>query len=99
LTLTPRRHKFFIEKTEFTAMIVKITAKRQITLPARVLDALGLRASDRLELRKGASGFILRACSINRVRLAPLRGKLRKGRGTFDLESFRDYPRDPAQRV
>lgn len=80
-------------------MIVKITAKRQITLPARVLDALGLRAGDRLELREGPDGFIVRACRIDRARLAPLRGKLRKGRGTFDLESFRDYPRDPAHRV
>ena len=80
-------------------MIVKITGKRQITLPARVLDALGLRAGDRLELREGPDGFILRARRIDRARLAPLRGKLRKGRGTFDLESFRDYPRDPAHRV
>ena len=80
-------------------MIVKITAKRQITLPARALDALGLRAGDRLQLKQGADGIVLRACRIDRARLAPLRGKLRKGRGTFDLESFRDYPRDHAHRV
>ena len=80
-------------------MIVKITAKRQITLPARVLDALGLRVGDALELREDQDGFILRACRIDRSCLAPLRGKLRKGRGTFDLESLRDCPRDPAHKV
>jgi AbrB family looped-hinge helix DNA binding protein len=67
-------------------MIVKITGKRQIILPARVLDALGLSAGDRLELREGPDGLILRPYRIDRARLAPLRGKLRKGRGTFDLE-------------
>jgi AbrB family looped-hinge helix DNA binding protein len=80
-------------------MIVKITGKRQITLPARVLDALGLSAGDRLELREGPDGFILRPYRIDRTRLAPLRGKLRKGRGTFDLESVRDDPHDPAHRI
>ncbi|MBI3915868.1 MAG: AbrB/MazE/SpoVT family DNA-binding domain-containing protein [Betaproteobacteria bacterium] len=90
MTLTLRRHEFFIENKEITVMIVKITAKRQITLPARVLDALGLRAGDAIELREGPDGFILRARRIDRARLAPLRGKLRKSRGTFDLESLRD---------
>lgn len=80
-------------------MILKITAKRQITLPTRIVDALGLTAGDRLELRESPDGFILRACRIDRARLAPLRGKLRKGRGTFDLESFRDTSRDPASKV
>jgi AbrB family looped-hinge helix DNA binding protein len=80
-------------------MIVKITAKRQITLPARVLDALGLRAGDTIELREHPDGFILHACRIDRTRLAPLRGKLRKGRGSFNLECLRDDPRDPAHKV
>ncbi|MGP1679264.1 MAG: AbrB/MazE/SpoVT family DNA-binding domain-containing protein [Burkholderiales bacterium] len=79
-------------------MIVKITGKRQITLPERVLQVLGVRAGDRLEFREGPDGISLRACRIDRARLAPLRGKLRKGRGTFDLESFRDDLRNPAQR-
>ena len=80
-------------------MIVKITAKRRITLLTRVLEALRLGVGDRLELRKCPDGIILRACRIDRARLAPLRGKLHKGWGTFDLESFRDYPSDSAHRV
>ena len=31
-------------------MFVKITAKRQVTFPARVLEALGVRPGDRIEL-------------------------------------------------
>ena len=73
-------------------MFVKITAKRQVTFPARVLDALGVKPGDRLELEKGPDGFVLRACAVERTRLAPLRGKLRRGKGTFDLEAFRSKP-------
>ncbi|MGH8478460.1 MAG: AbrB/MazE/SpoVT family DNA-binding domain-containing protein [Gammaproteobacteria bacterium] len=32
-------------------MIVKFTAKRQVTFPARVLEALGVKPGDRLELQ------------------------------------------------
>jgi len=70
-------------------MIIKVTAKRQVTFPARVLDALGVQPGDRLELHEGPEGYLLRAQRIDRSRLAPLRGKLRKGKGRFDIESFR----------
>lgn len=73
-------------------MFVKVTAKRQVTFPARVLDALGARPGDSLELSEGPDGYVLRVRAIDRARLAPLRGKLRRGRGTFDLESFRAKP-------
>jgi AbrB family looped-hinge helix DNA binding protein len=79
-------------------MFVKITAKRQVTFPARVLDALGVQPGDRLELHESPEGFFLRPQRIDRTRLAPLRGKLRKGRGTFDVESFRGQRHDPALR-
>ncbi|MSQ49157.1 MAG: AbrB/MazE/SpoVT family DNA-binding domain-containing protein [Betaproteobacteria bacterium] len=73
-------------------MFVKITAKRQVTFPARVLAALGVKPGDRIALEEGPDGFILRARNIERARLAPLRGKLRRGEGSFDLEVFRDRP-------
>ena len=40
-------------------MIVKITFKRQVTFPARVLDALGVGPGDQIELKEGPDGFIL----------------------------------------
>ena len=75
-------------------MFVKITAKRQVTFPARVLEALCVKPGDRLELEEGPDGFVLRARHIDRTRLAPLRGKLRHGKGTFDLETFRSRRHD-----
>ncbi len=73
-------------------MYVKITAKRQVTFPAHVLEALGVGPGDRLELTEGPEGYLLRARTVDRAKLAPLRGKLRRGRGTFDLEAFRAKP-------
>lgn len=79
-------------------MFVKITAKRQVTFPARVLDALGVKPGDRVELHEGPEGYVLRARRVDVTRLAPLRGKLRRGQGTFDLEAFRDKPHARALR-
>ena len=72
--------------------ILKITAKRQVTLPARVLEALGAKPGDRLKIEEGPDGFVLRARRIHRARLAPLRGKLCRGEGSFDLDALRDKP-------
>ena len=79
-------------------MIVKITSKRQVTFPARVLTALGVQAGDCLELHEAPEGFLLRPRRIDPARLAPLRGKLRRGTGGFNLGTFREEPHDPALR-
>lgn len=73
-------------------MYVKVTAKRQVTFPARVLDAIGAKPGDSLELLEGPEGYLLKVRAIDRSRLAPLKGKLRRGKGSFDLESFRARP-------
>lgn len=75
-------------------MFVKITTKRQVTFPAHVLESLGVKAGDRIELAEGRDGFVLRARRIDVSRLAPLRGKLRRGRGSFDLATFRAQRHD-----
>ena len=79
-------------------MLITITTKRQATFPAKVLEALGARPGDRLELIETPEGFLLRTRRIDPSRLAPLRGKLRRGQGSFDLETFREQPHDPALR-
>jgi AbrB family looped-hinge helix DNA binding protein len=79
-------------------MLVKITSKRQVTFPAEVLNALGVKPGDRLELTEGPDGFLLRPRRVDPARLAPLRAKLQRGVGTFDLERFRSEPRDAALR-
>ena len=79
-------------------MIVKITSKRQVTFPARVLDALGVGPGDRLELDEGPDGFILRPRRVDPSRLGTLNGNIPPGHPPFDLSTFRDEPRDPALR-
>lgn len=79
-------------------MFVKITAKRQVTFPARVMEALGVKPGDRIEIEQGPDGFVLRPRHIDPTRLAPLRNKLPRGKGSFDLETFRGKPYDRALR-
>lgn len=85
-------------KSEEPIVVVKITSRRQITLPARVLEALGVGAGDQIELKECSDGFTLRPRRIDPDRLAPLRSKIRPERIPFDLESFRDQAHDSALR-
>lgn len=63
-----------------------------------MLEALGVHPGDRIELREGPDGFVLRRRRIDVSRLAPLRGKRTRVTGAFDLEKFREEPYDPALR-
>ena len=77
-------------------MIVKITSKRQVTFPARVLDELGVGHGDQLEIRKGPDGFILRPRRIDLSLLGTLRDKIPPGAPPLDIRRFRDEGYDPA---
>ena len=79
-------------------MLVTITSKRQVTFPSHVLDALGVKAGDRLELLPSPDGFVLRARRVDASRLAPLRGKLNPAAPAFDIRAFREQAHDPALR-
>jgi len=79
-------------------MLITITSKRQVTFPAHVLDALGVKPGDRLELQPSPQGFLLRAKRVDTSRLAPLRGKLSKTTPAFDIHSFREQAHAPALR-
>ena len=79
-------------------MVVRVTSKRQVTFPAAVLDALGVGPGDRLELQEGPDGFLIRPQRIDIASLAPLRDKIRRDPGPFDLEGFRSQPHDPTLR-
>ena len=78
-------------------MIVKITSKRQVTFPARVLDALG-GPGDQLELEEGSGVVVLRPRRIDYLRLGTLRDKIPPGHPPFDIEAFREQRYDPSLR-
>ena len=79
-------------------MIVKVTSKRQVTFPARVLDALGVGPGDQLELKETDEGFLLKPRKIDLSRLAWLKDKIPSDHEPFDIEVFRAQPYDPALR-
>ena len=87
-----------VHNEKIATVFLKITAKRQVTLPARALEALGVKPGDRIDLEERPGGYVLRARHIDRTRLAPLRGNLRSGKGSFDLEGFRNKPHERALR-
>ena len=79
-------------------MVVKITSKRQVTFPARVLDALGVGPGDHLELMEGPDGFTLRPRRIDYSRLGTLHSKIPPGHPPLDMQNFRKQAYDPALR-
>ena len=79
-------------------MIVKITSKRQVTFPARVLDALVVKPGDQLELTEGPDGYIIRPRRIDYSRLGTLRDKISPGHPPFDIQKFREQAYDSALR-
>ena len=79
-------------------MVVKITSKGQVTIPSRVLDALGVAPGDQIELIEYSDRVMLRPRRIDLARLGTLRSKLPPDRNPFDLESFREQTYDPVLR-
>ena len=79
-------------------MLVKITSKRQVTFPKRVLDELGVGPGDQLELLEGPDGFTLRPRRIDLSMLGYLRDKIPPGHPPFDIDKFREEGYDPALR-
>ena len=79
-------------------MLLKITSKCHVALPARVLDAMGVGPGDRLELIEGPDGYPLRPRCIGYSRLGTLRGKIPVGHPQFEIRTFREKPYDPALR-
>jgi AbrB family looped-hinge helix DNA binding protein len=79
-------------------MRVTLTAKRQVTFPAKVLAELGVAPGDRLEIVRGRDGFMIRPMRIDVSQLALLRGKLKPNVKPFDIESFRSKSYDASLR-
>ena len=79
-------------------MIVKITAKRQVTIPAEVLEAMGVGPGDRLEIQETPEGFLLKPKRIDYSRLGILKDLIPPDAPPFDIREFREGTYDPALR-
>ncbi len=79
-------------------MLVKITAKRQVTLPAHVLDSMGVDPGDTLQLIPAPEGYLLRPRRIDYSRLGTLRDRIPEGHPSFDPQAFREVSYDPSLR-
>ena len=79
-------------------MLIKITSKRQVTFPARVLEQLGVRPGDRLELEESRHGYVLRPRRVDVSLLGGLRDLIPTGHPPFDIDAFREGTYDPALR-
>lgn len=72
------------------AMVVSITEKRQVTIPAHVLDAMGVGPGDKLEHIETPDGYLLRPRHVNHSRLSTLREKIPDDRPSFVNRKFRE---------
>lgn len=66
-----------------------LTLLRAAGIAARIFDQ---------KILSSPEGFLLRARRVDHSRLAPLRGSLKQGAGTFDLNSFRKQAHEPSLR-
>ncbi len=79
-------------------MIVKITSKRQVTIPAQVLGAMGVGPGDRLEIQETPEGFLLKPKRIDYSKLGLLKDLIPPDAPPFDIREFREGTYDPALR-
>ena len=79
-------------------MIVKITSKRRVTLPAHVLEAMGVGPGDRLEITEHEDGFLLKPKRIDYSRLGALKDLIAPDAPPFDIRKFREGAYEPALR-
>ena len=71
-------------------MLVKVTSKRQVTFPAKVLDELGVKPGDQIELQERPDGYLLKHRRIDYSKLGTLRHLVKPGAPPLDIRKFRD---------
>jgi bifunctional DNA-binding transcriptional regulator/antitoxin component of YhaV-PrlF toxin-antitoxin module len=76
---------------------IKITSKRQATFPAAALKALRVKPGDYLELIHDKDNWRLAPVGVDLSKLAPLQHKISSTHSRFDLDKWRDTPKDHAR--
>ena len=79
-------------------MFVTVASKYLVAWAARLLKALKLKSGEQFVLLEASDAFVWPSRRIDPTRLAPLRDKLRRGRGTFNLARVREQAYEPSLR-
>lgn len=81
------------------AMIVKMTSKRQVTFPRRVVEKLQLKEGDALPISETRDGILIKPHRFHPEKLAPLRHLINAELPAPDMEAVRQaYTRDASLR-
>jgi len=80
-------------------MIIKMTSKRQVTFPKRVVESLHLKPGDSLTVQETKNGILIRPNRFDISRLAPLREKISPDLPAPDLNKVRHAIVDPNLRT
>ncbi|GAB5562273.1 MAG: hypothetical protein SynsKO_39200 [Synoicihabitans sp.] len=70
-------------------MIIKMTSKRQVTFPRQVVDRLGLRSGDSLQVSETSDGIVIKPHRFDPDKLAPLRDKISPKLSAPNLDEIR----------
>ncbi len=73
-------------------MKITITSEGEASFPEGVLEKLGLRPGDEMELEERAEGYILRARSGGAARTPPSRGRTPPELPSVDIAERREQP-------
>ena len=79
-------------------MLLKVTSKRQVTFPAKVLESLGVKPGDHIEIVEGPAGFLLKPKRYDPSMYGYLRDKIDPNAPPFDIAAFRDGTYDSSLR-
>lgn len=76
-------------------MMVKMTSKRQVTFPKRVVEKLHLKAGDSLTVHETEDGILIRPHRFDIASLAPLRKVISQDLPAPNYETVRHAALDP----
>ena len=71
-------------------MLIKVTSKRQVTFPARVLEAMGVGPGDRLSLEEGPHGVPAASATSRSDAAWTSQGHWCAGKPSLDMQTFRE---------
>ena len=80
-----------------TTLRIKITAKRQVTVPAAALKALRVKPGDYLALLQEKDDGRLAPVGVDFSKLGTLKAKISPQLPAFDLAAWRRAAKDPAR--